>query len=65
MLPVDGIKMKVLAVYGAGFTSMILPKKNEIDLDDLPEEVRNAINLIPIEQIDEALKVSLAAESLN
>ncbi|UCH24113.1 MAG: hypothetical protein JSU83_13295 [Deltaproteobacteria bacterium] len=57
--------MKVLAVYGAGFTYMILPKKNEIDLDDLPEEVRNAINLIPIEQIDEAPKVSLAAESLN
>jgi ATP-dependent Lon protease len=65
VLPVGDIKMKVLAAHRAGLTSVILPKKNKIDLVDLPEEVRNAINFIPIEQIDEALKVALAAESLD
>jgi ATP-dependent Lon protease len=63
VLPVGGTKMKVLAAHRAGLTSVILPKKNEIDLDDLPEEVRNALTFIPIEQIDEALKVGLTAKS--
>jgi ATP-dependent Lon protease len=59
MLPVGGVKMKVLAAHRAGLTTVLLPKRNERDLEDLPEEIRNTMNLVPIEWTDEALKVAL------
>jgi len=59
VLPVGGIKMKVLAAHRAGLTTVILPKRNERDLDDLPDDVRNAITFVPVDGIDEALKVAL------
>jgi ATP-dependent Lon protease len=59
MLPVGGIKMKVLAAHRAGLKTVILPKRNERDLEDVPEDVRMAIRFIPIEWIDEALDVAL------
>lgn len=59
VLPVGGIKMKVLAAHRAGLTTVILPKRNERDLDELPEEVRRAMTFVPVERIDEALKVGL------
>jgi len=58
-LPVGGIKMKVLAAHRAGLTTVILPKRNERDLDDLPDDVRNAMTFVPVDRIDEALKVAL------
>jgi ATP-dependent Lon protease len=60
MLPVGGIKMKVLAAHRAGLKTVILPKRNERDLDELPEDVRNALAFVPVERIDEALKVALS-----
>jgi ATP-dependent Lon protease len=62
MLPVGGIKMKVLAAHRAGLTTVILPKRNEQDLEDLPEDVRNAMTFVPVEWIDEALKIALAPD---
>jgi ATP-dependent Lon protease len=62
MLPVGGIKMKVLAAHRAGLTTVILPKRNEQDLDELPEDVRNAMTFVPVEWIDEALKVALVTD---
>jgi ATP-dependent Lon protease len=59
MLPVGGIKMKVLAAHRAGLTTVLLPKRNERDLEDLPDDVRKAMNFVPIEWIDEALKIAL------
>ena len=59
VLPVGGIKMKLLAGHRAGLNTVILPKRNERDLEDLPEEVRKAMTFVPIEQIGEALKVAL------
>jgi len=59
VLPVGGIKMKVLAAHRAGLTTVVLPKRNERDLEDLPEDVREAMTFIPVEQIDEALRVGL------
>jgi len=56
VLPVGGIKMKVLAAHRAGLTTVILPKLNEGDLDDLPDEVREALNFLLVERIDEALE---------
>ncbi len=62
VLPVGGIKMKVLAAHRAGLTTVILPKRNERDLDELPDDVREAMTFIPVERIDEALKVGLITD---
>jgi ATP-dependent Lon protease len=59
MLPVGGIKMKVLAAHRAGLTTVLLPKRNERDLEDLPDDIRNTMNFVPVEWIDEALRVAL------
>ncbi|MFW6115148.1 MAG: endopeptidase La [Thermodesulfobacteriota bacterium] len=59
MLPVGGIKMKVLAAHRAGLTTVILPKRNERDLDDLPDDIRGTMNFVSVEWIDDALKVAL------
>ena len=62
VLPVGGIKMKVLAGHRAGIKTVILPKRNERDLDELPEDVRSEMTFVPVEQIDEAIKVALPIE---
>ncbi|MBF0298898.1 MAG: endopeptidase La [Oligoflexia bacterium] len=59
VLPVGGIKMKVLAAYRAGLKVVILPKRNEKDLEELPEEVRQQLKFILVERIDEAMAVAL------
>ncbi|MBN1849149.1 MAG: endopeptidase La [Deltaproteobacteria bacterium] len=59
VLPVGGIKTKVLAAHRAGLKKVILPKRNERDLEDIPEEVRNDLEFILVERIDEALEVGL------
>jgi ATP-dependent Lon protease len=63
VLPVGGIKMKVLAAHRAGLTTVILPKRNEKDLDDLPAEVRSDMRLVLVERIDEAMTVAFGAEA--
>jgi ATP-dependent Lon protease len=57
VLPVGGIKQKVLAAHRAGLTTVILPKRNEKDLDDLPDEIRNTLIFVMVDRIDEALEV--------
>lgn len=59
VLPVGGIKEKVLAAHRAGLKTIILPKDNEPDLEDLPEEVHNAIQFILVERVDEVLEHAL------
>jgi ATP-dependent Lon protease len=59
VLPVGGIKMKVLAAHRAGLHTVILPKRNEKDLDELPDEVRQSLQIVLVEHIDEALEVAL------
>ncbi len=59
VLPVGGIKMKVLAAHRAGLKAVILPKRNERDLEELPEEVLKEMTFIPIERIEEAVDVAL------
>jgi ATP-dependent Lon protease len=54
VLPVGGVKMKLLAAHRAGLAKVILPKRNEKDLDDLPEEVRSSMEIVLVESIDEA-----------
>jgi ATP-dependent Lon protease len=59
VLPVGGIKMKILAAHRAGLTTVILPRRNERDLDDLPDDIRDAINFVPVDKIEEAVRVAL------
>ena len=60
VLPVGGIKMKVLAAHRAGLTTVILPKRNEKDLDDLPDEIRNTMLFVLVDHIDEAVEAAFA-----
>ena len=55
VLPVGGIKMKVLAAHRAGLKTVILPKRNESDIEELPEEVRDAMSFVTVDRIDEAI----------
>lgn len=59
VLPVGGIKDKVLAAHRLGVDTVILPKKNENDLDDLPEDVRGKLKFVLVDQIDQALDAAL------
>jgi ATP-dependent Lon protease len=60
VLPIGGVKMKVLAAHRAGLTTVILPKRNERDLEDVPEDVRGKMTFVLVEHIDEALKAGLS-----
>ncbi|MEI6293137.1 MAG: endopeptidase La [Methanomicrobiales archaeon] len=62
VLPVGGIKEKVLAAHRAGITKVILPKENERDLEDVPEDVRNELLFVTVETIEDVLKEALGIE---
>ena len=59
VLPVGGIKEKLLAAYRAGITTILLPKENEKDLDDLPEEIRTVMEFHLVEDVDEVVRLTL------
>ncbi|HLM10708.1 MAG TPA: endopeptidase La [Thermoleophilaceae bacterium] len=59
VLPIGGLKQKVLAAHAAGLTDVILPERNRADLDDVPEEVREAMTFHPVMTIDEVLELAL------
>lgn len=59
VLPIGGLKQKVLAAHAAGLRQVILPKRNEPDLKDVPEEVRRAMRFHAVETMDEVLEVAL------
>ena len=59
VLPVGGIKEKVLAAHRSGLQTIILPRRNEADLDDLPDEVRQDLKFIFIDTIDQAIEAAL------
>jgi ATP-dependent Lon protease len=65
VLPVGGIKMKVLAAHRAGLTTVILPKRNERDLDDVPDEVRRGMDFIMVDSIDDAINAGLTTVNYN
>lgn len=59
VLPIGGVKQKVLAAHRAGLTEVILPARNEVDLDDLPESVQSALAFHPVENIGQVLSLAL------
>jgi ATP-dependent Lon protease len=66
VLPIGGLKQKVLAAHAAGLTDVILPERNRADLDDVPEHVRDEMTFHPVMTISEVLDLALepARESL-
>jgi ATP-dependent Lon protease len=62
VLPIGGVKQKVLAAHRAGLKEVILPKRNEGDLDDVPEQVRNEMTFHLAETVDQVLAVALQHE---
>src|SRR3989442_7800634 len=59
ILPIGGVKEKLLAAHRFGIDTIVLPKDNEKDLPEVPEEVRNAMNINLIETIDEVIALAL------
>jgi len=59
VLPIGGLKEKILAAHRFGLRTIIFPKGNETDLDDIPDEVRKVIKFIPVETVDEVLVAAL------
>ncbi len=59
VLPIGGLKEKVLAAYREGMHTIILPKENARDIEDIPEVVREKLEFVPVENMDEVLKTAL------
>jgi ATP-dependent Lon protease len=59
VLPIGGVKQKLLAAHRAGLTDVIIPKRNEPDLDDLPESVRSQLNIHPVADVADVLELAL------
>ena len=60
VLPIGGVKEKVLAAHRAGMKNIILPKDNEKDLADIPKNVLDTLNVYMVQTMDEVLKIALA-----
>ncbi|HTS88546.1 MAG TPA: endopeptidase La [Gemmatimonadales bacterium] len=65
VLPIGGVKEKVLGAVRAGITTIVLPKKNEPDLEDLPEEVRSGLSIYPVENLGQVLALTLRGASFR
>ncbi|TGG89152.1 endopeptidase La [Geotoga petraea] len=65
VLPVGGIKEKVLSAYRSGIKEVILPKANEKDVEKIPEEIRKNIKFDFVSQIEEVLKIALIGSDFN
>ena len=64
VLPIGGLKQKVLAAHAAGLREVILPERNEPDLDDVPTEVRSEMQFYPVRSVDQVLALALEPTAL-
>ena len=62
VLPIGGLKEKSLSAHRAGIKTIILPKENEKDIEDIPQSVREGLSFITVSHLDEVLKVALAGD---
>jgi len=65
VLPIGGLKEKILGAVRAGITRIVVPKENEPDLEDLPEEVRQSIEVFPVNELGEVLALTLRGASFK
>jgi ATP-dependent Lon protease len=64
VLPIGGLKQKVLAAHAAGLTEVILPERNAADLDDVPADVRGQMTFHAVKTADEMLALALEPPAL-
>jgi ATP-dependent Lon protease len=65
VLPIGGVKEKLLGAYRAGIKTVVLPRANEADLEDLPDEVLKALEIRPVETIDEVLPIAMEGATIS
>jgi ATP-dependent Lon protease len=65
VLPIGGLKQKVLAAHAAGLTDVVIPERNRGDIDDIPQNVREEITFHPVMSLAEVLEVALEAKSVT
>jgi ATP-dependent Lon protease len=63
VLPIGGLKEKILGAERAGITRIVIPKENEPDLEDLPDEVQKKLEVYPVQELGEALALTLRGAS--
>jgi len=63
VLPIGGLKEKTLAARRAGITTMVIPKKNEKDLDEVPKEIRKDMRFVFAETMDDVLRTALGKKA--
>ncbi|MFJ9678828.1 endopeptidase La [Streptomyces sp. NPDC101194] len=63
VLPIGGLKQKLLAAHRAGITTVVIPKRNEADLDDVPAEVLDTLEVHPVTDVRQVLEIALAPVS--
>ena len=59
MLPIGGLKEKLLAAHRGGIETVIIPKDNEKDLVEIPKNIKEKLDIIPVKWIDEVLEIAL------
>ncbi|MEU9028056.1 endopeptidase La [Streptomyces sp. NPDC048383] len=65
VLPIGGVKQKLLAAHRAGLTTVIIPKRNEADLDDVPAEVLEGLEVHPVTDVRQVLELALAPAEVS
>jgi ATP-dependent Lon protease len=65
VLPVGGIKEKVIAAHGAGLKRVMLPARNKRDFDDIPDEIRRDLEFIWLERVEEAVAAALESKPVS
>src|SRR5665647_1055417 len=59
VLPIGGLKAKTLAAQRAGITTVILPSRNEADLEDVPEELRKGMTFVPVDRVEQVWEAAM------
>jgi ATP-dependent Lon protease len=65
VLPIGGLKEKVLGAKRAGISKILFPRRNEVDLDDIPKEVRETMSFVPVEELSEVLHHALGKRLIS
>ena len=60
VLPIGGLKEKLLAAKSAGIRTVLIPKKNRVDVEELSSEITKGLEILPVENMEEVLKEALA-----
>lgn len=65
VLPIGGVKEKVLAAHRAGIKTVILPKRNESDVEEVPEEVRRELEFVYVDRIEDVIERALSEQAVE